>query len=405
MSTGFRGVWENPSLKKLVLARFISNFGNGLAPVAIPFGVLGLSGATASSLSLVWFANMFPLVAFMLIGGVIGDKFPRAQLVGGTDIILGILVIINGISLITNNGSVLIFAIVGFVGGILNAIWYPAMGALTSDLADEKILQESNSSIMLSSNLAMILGTAMGGILVATIGPGWAIFIDGLSFVLAGYIVYSLRKLTPSAKPSGESTLNELRSGWKEFKTHKWIVAIVAASTVIMAAERSIYSVIGPIIAKDNLGGAKSWSAILTIWGFGSVIGVIFAGKIRPKYPIRFALLTQFPTVIWMLAIGNSNSVVFIAITAFFFGIAMDLFYVLWITTIQQHVAKESISKVLAYDAWGSLALAPIALGFAGPISEKFGNSATANALALITLIALLLPFLVKEVREIKANL
>ncbi|MEY3769788.1 MAG: hypothetical protein RL390_652 [Actinomycetota bacterium] len=165
MSSGFRGVWENPALRKLVLARFISNFGNGLAPVAIPFGVLGLSGATASSLSLVWFANMFPLVTFMLIGGVIGDKFPRAQLVGGTDLILGILVLINGISLITNNGSVLIFVIVGFIGGFLNAIWYPAMGALTSDLADEKILQESNSSIMLSSNLAMIIGTAIGGIL------------------------------------------------------------------------------------------------------------------------------------------------------------------------------------------------------------------------------------------------
>ncbi|MFM1750861.1 MAG: hypothetical protein RLY80_893 [Actinomycetota bacterium] len=404
MSSGFRGVWENPALRKLVLARFISNFGNGLAPVAIPFGVLGLSGATASSLSLVWFANMFPLVTFMLIGGVIGDKFPRAQLVGGTDLILGILVLINGISLITNNGSVLIFVIVGFIGGFLNAIWYPAMGALTSDLADEKILQESNSSIMLSSNLAMIIGTAIGGILVASVGPGWAIFIDGLSFMFAGILVYSLRKLTPVVKSSSESTFKELRTGWKEFKTHKWIVAIVAASTVIMAAERSIYSVIGPIVAKENLGGAKSWSVILTVWGIGSVIGVVFAGKIRPKYPIRFALLTQFPTVIWILAVGNSNSVLLIAITAFMLGIAMDLFYVLWITTIQKVVAKESLSKVLAYDAWGSMALAPIALGFAGPISEKFGNSATANALAFVTLVALLLPFLVKEVREIRAN-
>ena len=278
------------------------------------------------------------------------------------------------------------------------------MGALTSDLADEKILQESNSSIMLSSNLAMIIGTAIGGILVASVGPGWAIFIDGLSFIFAGILVYTLRKLTPVAKSSSESTFKELRTGWKEFKTHKWIVAIVAASTVIMAAERSIYSVIGPIVAKENLGGAKSWSVILTVWGIGSVIGVVFAGKIRPKYPIRFALLTQFPTVIWILAVGNSNSVLLIAITAFMLGIAMDLFYVLWITTIQKVVAKESLSKVLAYDAWGSMALAPIALGFAGPISEKFGNSATANALAFVTLVALLLPFLVKEVREIKAN-
>jgi hypothetical protein len=83
---------------------------------------------------------------------------------------------------------------------------------------------------------------------------------------------------------------------------------------------------------------------------------------------------------------------------------AMDLFYVFWVTTIQQHVAKESLSKVLAYDAWGSMAMAPLILGIAGPIAEKFGTKTTLNALALILLVALTLPFLVKEVRDIQAT-
>ena len=81
----------------------------------------------------------------------------------------------------------------------------------------------------------------------------------------------------------------------------------------------------------------------------------------------------------------------------------MDLFYVLWVTTIQQHVAKESLSKVLAYDAWGSMAMAPLIMGIAGPIAEKFGTKTTLNSLAVIFIIALTLPFLVKEVRQIRA--
>ena len=175
MNTGLGQVWRVRNLRILVLARFISNLGNGLAPVAISFGVLGLPNGDGKALSLVMFANMLPLVLFTLVGGVIGDRFPRAALVGSTDVLLGILVVANGFSLIIGHGSVIIFVLTGFFGGILNAIWYPAMSALTSDLADPKILQESNSAIMLSSNIAMIIGTSTGGILVATPGAGWAI--------------------------------------------------------------------------------------------------------------------------------------------------------------------------------------------------------------------------------------
>ena len=73
MNSGFKGVWQTPTLRKLVAARFISNLGNGLGPIAIPFGVLGLPHGTPTSLSLVWLSTMLPLTGFMLIGGVIGD--------------------------------------------------------------------------------------------------------------------------------------------------------------------------------------------------------------------------------------------------------------------------------------------------------------------------------------------
>lgn len=404
MTSGFKGVWQTPTLRKLVAARFISNLGNGLGPIAIPFGVLGLPDGNPTALSLVWFSTMLPLTGFMLIGGVIGDKFPRAQMVGGTDILLGFIVLANGLALVSGHGSVALFIVVGFISGMLNAIWYPSMGALTTDLADEKILQESNSAIGLSSNIALIIGSSIGGVLVATLGAGWAIAIDGLTFLGAGLIVFSLRKYTPVAKPSSESTLKEIRHGWREFTSHKWIVAIVAASTIMYACERSIYSVIGPIIAKENLGGPKPWSVILTSMSLGSVFGVVVAGKIKPKYPIRVALLAQFPTVVWALALGNSDSIFLIALCGFLFGISLDLFYVLWITTIQQHVAKESMSKVLAYDAWGATAMAPLIMGLAGPTVEKFGANSTLNILAVILVMAIALPYLVREVREIKAN-
>ena len=219
----------------------------------------------------------------MLVGGVIGDRFPRAALVGLTDIILAIFVMTNGIALVTGNGSIALFVIVGLFTGFLNAIWYPSMSALTSDLADPKILQESNSAIMLSSNVAMIVGTGIGGVLVATLGAGWAIFLDGVSFLLAGLIVFSMRAATPAANSSSSSSMfQELRGGWFEFSTRTWVIVVVTSLSLLIAMERAVYSVIGPLVADKELGGPKPWSVILAAMAIGSVVGVLFAAKFKP---------------------------------------------------------------------------------------------------------------------------
>lgn len=383
-----------------MIARFVSNFGNGLAPIAISFGVLGLPNGDGRMLSLVMFANMLPLVLFTLVGGVIGDRFPRAALVGSTDVLLGILVVANGFSLIIGHGSVIIFVLTGFFGGILNAIWYPAMSVLTSDLADPKILQESNSAIMLSSNIAMIIGTSTGGILVATLGAGWAILLDGITFIIAGLIVFAMRGATPVAtKTDSTSTFHELRTGWREFSSRTWVIVVVIAFSFVVAMERAVYSVIGPLVADKQLGGPKPWSVILAAWAVGSVVGVLFAAKLRPKYPIKFAVITQLPVVLWFFSLGNTKNIFLIAAIAFVVGIVFDFFYVIWVTTLQQHIPKELLSKVMAYDVLGSLALAPLGIAIAGPLAEEFGSKIVLDWITAFALIALLAPLAFRDVR------
>ena len=402
---GLKKVWAVPNLRKLVISRFVSNLGNGLAPVAVAFGVLDLPNGNGKSLSLVMAATSLALVVFSIIGGVIGDRFPRAWLVGGTDILLAFLVIANGIAYVTDNGSVILFTIVGFLSGVLNAIWYPAMSALTSDLADPEILQDSNAATMLSSNIAMILGTAVAGVIVATIGPGWAIIIDGLTFLIAGLLVYSMRSATPAiTRSESSSTLSEIKTGWREFSSRKWVFLVVVSFSFVVSMERAVYSVLGPLVADEKLGGPKPWSFILATWAVGSVVGVLFAAKVRPRYPIRVAIIAQFPLFLWFYSLGNIRNIFVIALFSFLVGIAFDFFYVLWVTTLQQHIPKESLSKVMAYDVLGSLALAPIGLAIAGPIAEVYGTSVVLNVISFAFLICLVVPLLSREVRMTEAR-
>jgi len=397
---GLKKVWAVRNLRRLVISRFVSNLGNGLAPVAIAFGVLELPNGDGKSLSLVMASTSLSLVLFSLLGGVIGDRFPRAWIVGGADILLAILVMANGIAYVTGNGSIILFTVVGFFSGVLNAIWYPAMSALTSDLADPEILQDSNAATMLSSNIAMILGTAVAGVIVATIGPGWAIIIDGVTFLIAGLLVYSMRSATPVVERSeSSSTIHEIKTGWREFSSRRWVFLVVISFSFVVSMERAVYSVLGPLVADEKLGGPKPWSVILATWAIGSVVGVLFAAKVRPRYPIRVAIIVQFPLFLWFFSLGNTTNVYLIAIFSFFVGIAFDFFYVLWVTTLQQHIPKESLSKVMSYDVLGSLALAPIGIAVAGPIAEHYGTSPVLNVISFAFIVCMAAPLLSREVR------
>ena len=397
---GLRKVWAVRNLRRLVLSRFVSNLGNGLAPVAVSFGVLELPNGDGKSLSLVMATTSLALVLFSLLGGVIGDRFPRAWVVGGADVLLAILVMANGIAYVTGNGSVILFTVVGFFSGVLNAIWYPAMSALTSDLTDPEILQDSNAATMLSGNIALILGTAIAGAIVATIGPGWAIIIDGVTFLIAGLLVYSMRSATPVVERSElSSTIHEMKTGWREFSSRRWVFLVVISFSFVVSMERAVYSVLGPLVADEKLGGPKPWSLILATWAIGSVVGVLFAAKVRPRYPIRVAIIAQFPLFLWFFSLGNTTNVYLIAIFSFFVGIAFDFFYVLWVTTLQQHIPKESLSKVMSYDVMGSLALAPIGIAVAGPIAEHYGTSPVLNVISFAFIVCMAAPLLSREVR------
>jgi MFS family permease len=163
--------------------------------------------------------------------------------------------------------------------------------------------------------------------------------------------------------------------------------------------ERAVYSVLGPLVADEKLGGPKPWSIILAAWAVGSVVGVVFAGKVRPRFPIRVAIIVQFPVFLWFFSLANTTNILIISIISFFVGIAFDFFYVLWVTTLQQHIPKESLSKVMSYDVLGSLALAPIGIAVAGPIAENVGTSTILNVFTFAAALCIFAPLLSREVR------
>jgi MFS family permease len=398
-------LWRIPRYRTLLLARFVSNIGNGMAPIALAFGVLSLDGADAGSLSLVTTSQMIPLVAFLLIGGVAADRFGRSQLVGSTDIIGSGVVAISAIAFITGNASVPLLCVNGFIFGVLNALWYPAFSGLMPMIVPGPLLQGANSILGFGANVGYTLGASVAGFIVATAGPGWGLLGDATSFLIAGLLVLSLRLPKTFVEQSDDdrtSMITQLRVGWNDFSSRRWIVLIVGAFAFYHLAFEAFIAVLAPVHMKDEFDGARAMGTMMFGFGLGSILGTGLAFRFKPRRPLLLAVGVMPMGAAWMLATGFSAPLWMLFIAAAGTGVAVDVMYANWMTTLQTNVPEEALSRVGSYDAFGSLAFAPIGLLIAGPMVHALGSRASIFIMGFIALFAVLTPLLSSEVRRLQ---
>ncbi len=385
----------------LALSRFISNVGNGISPIALAYGVLSLPGATGKDLSIVMAARFGPLLAFMLFGGVLADRFQRNRLVGGSDMLGSFLAATSALSLIVGFSSVWLLVLMGGLFGILNAIWWPAMSGVLPEILPKEKLQEGNAVIGLMTNIGYILGTLSGGVIVANIGSGWGLLVDAISFFIAGVIVWNL-PLIGKFKEKSPGILHDLIIGWKEFISRSWVIAMVFAFALINMAFESMLSVLGPLNFSDLHTGPKYWSYNLAGLAIGMLIAGVWILKVKIRKPLFLAMALIAISAVWDFSLALNLPLFFSVIAAFFSGISLEIFTVTWTTSLQSHIPEESYSRVNSYDALGSYGIAPLGIVFAGPLAMRFGVHSILWITGLITLIAALLSLLVRSVRELE---
>lgn len=385
----------------LIFSRFISNVGNGLSPIALAYGVLSLKGATGTDLSLVMTARIAPMIIFMLLGGVIGDRFKRNRIVGGSDVIGSLLAGTSAISFIAGFANVPLLCLMGGLFGILNALWWPAMSGVLPEILPKESLQKGNAVVGLLSNFGFVFGALVGGTVVTLFGSGWALLVDAMTFMIAGLLVWNIN-LPPMPEREKNSMFHDLKIGWYEFVSRSWVVAIVVGFTFVNLCFEATLTVLGPLAYNSDGHGPRNWSFNLAAITLGMIAGGIASFKIHFSRPLVLGMLSIALVPIWIYSMGFELALPIVLLGAFIAGVAVEIFTVVWGTSMQTHIPEESYSRVVSYDAFGSYALAPIGIAFAGPIANWIGTPRTLVIAASITLVAALLPLMLKSVRGLK---
>jgi MFS family permease len=401
MREQMRELRNYPGFYSLAASRFISNVGNGISPIALAYGVLSLPGATGKDLSIVMAARFVPLLGFMLFGGVIADRFQRNRLVGSSDMIGSFIAGVSALSLIAGFSSTWLLALMGGIFGILNAIWWPAMSGVLPEIVPKDKLQQGNAVVGLLTNIGYIVGTLSGGVIVSTVGAGWGLMADAVTFFVAGVIVWFL-PITGRAKDKSPGIIHDLTVGWREFISRSWVIAMVFTFALINMAFESMLSVLGPLNFNDPKTGPQQWSYNLAGLSIGMLIGGIWILKVKVGRPLFLAMVLIALSAAWDFTLAFDAPLAISIAASIFSGISLEIFMVTWNTSLQHHVPEESYSRVSSYDTLGSFGIAPLGIVIAGPLAMHFGVNTILIITGLTTLIASVASLFVPSVRNLR---
>lgn len=390
-------VLHEREFRKLFIGQATSVAGSMLALVALPFAVLEIGGS-ATDIGIVEAAYMLPMVLAVTVGGVWADRVDRRRLMLTVDVVRMVLTSTIAGLLLTDVLTVraLLFLQIGM--GVCDAFFRPAYTGLVPQVVSPGRLQQANALQGLVSSGSVTLGAAVGGLLVAALGPGWAIAMQGGTFFVSAVFLWLLRPppVAPvaSARPTvleagapavGDAPpvapaagfLADLRLGWREFTSHTWLWVMVAGASVWLMTGEAPLTVLGPIVTREHYDGARTWGFLAAGMGLGQIAGGVIALRWRPRRPFLVLAcgmsLTSLPLA--LLAMTAPAWTLFVGAACL--GVVWGMFDPFWLTAMQREIPPEMISRVSSYDYLGSLAFYPLGLAVAGPVADLIGVPAT----------------------------
>ncbi|MFJ8695736.1 MFS transporter [Streptomyces roseolilacinus] len=397
---GSRPEWAGRNYVLLTAAAVVTSLGSHGALVAAAFAVLD-SGGDGGDVGMVAAARTLPLVLFLLVGGAVADRLPRHRVMVAANALNCVSQAAFAVLVLTDRAQLWQMMVLTALCGTGQAFFSPAAEGMLMSSVEGEQASRAFALFRMAMSSAAIGGAALGGALVAAFGPGWVLAVDAAAFALAGALRAFLDVSHIPARVPGSGLLADLREGWDEFVSRPWLWAIVAQFSVVVAVVGAAESVYGPLVARDALGGARPWGLALAAFGVGTLGGALLMMRWKPRRLLLMGTLCVFPLALPSAALAVPLPVGGLAAVMFVSGVAIEVFGVAWMTSLHQEIPEEKLSRVAAYDWFGSTAMLPLSTAAAGPVADLFGRSRALWGCAALIVLVTALVLLVPDVRNL----
>ncbi len=368
--------------------------GSMMSGVAVAFAVLEVENSP-SVLGVVLAAETIPMVLLLLFGGVVADRLPRVLVLRAGNVIMGLARGAFALLVITDTAELWMLILLQVVVGSCQAVIQPALAGLMPQLVPREVLQQANVLQSMVRGGLRVLGPTVAALLVVTVGAGWAVAVDAITWLLAAAMLVRV-KLPPRERDRDtESTLTELREGWSLFVGTTWLWVIVLVFGVLNAIHIGALFTLGPVVAKDTI-GEQGWGLMLSAESVGLLAMTVVLLRFRLERPLLLGMLGCSLLSVPIVMLGADPRLVALVLAAFVGGAGLEVFSLGWSLAMQENVEERMLSRAYSYDMLGSFVAIPIGQLAFGPLGEAFGYSdvlvISGVVYAVVALSALLSP-------------
>jgi MFS family permease len=397
---GTRELLSHAPFRSQFLANAFSAVGSSLTPVALSLGVLHATGSV-SQLGLVLSAYALPQVLLMVFGGVWADRLPRQRVMLVADAVRMVTQLGFGAMLITGWSPLGLMMALQAACGAASAMFLPASFGLVGDTTPPGRRQEANALLSLTRNLSYTLGPIGAGVLVTSVGAGWSLVIDGLTFAASMFFLSRLVLPEREIDEDEPGFFRELRDGWREVTRRSWVWTTIVYCMVFNVLFAT-YQVLGPASLIDDDNAGVAWGLIVSALGLGQLLGSAAALAWKPQRPLLTGRLVMLGVAPVLAALALSAPLPVLVATSLLCGFAISFPDTLWDAALQEHIDPSAHARVSAFDFFGSFLLRPVGLGLAGACAALLGTSATLVAAAAIMAIATVISLLDRQTRSLR---
>jgi len=353
-------------------SRISDTVGMNMAGVALAFAVLDATDNSATAVGQVLAAHTIPLVLFLLFGGVIADRLPRTLVLQASNLMAALTQGILAFLVITGQAELWMFLVLAAVNGTADAVGFPAMASMVPQLVPRAQLQPANALISLSRGGLTIAGPTLAALLVVTVGPGWALAVNALTWVVSTLLLIPV--VIPPRPPKAEqtTTFQELREGWTLFIGTTWLWVVVLAFGFLNAIHTGAWFTLGPAVAKQTI-GEQGWGFVLSAESAGLLLMTVILLRVKLRRPLLTGMLGCTLMGIPMTVLGVQPHLLLLILVGFVAGAGIEVFSMGWNLAMQENIEDAMLSRAYSYDALGSFVAMPVGQLAYGPLGELFG--------------------------------
>ena len=249
----------------LFLGQATSTIGDRIVYVALALYVTDIGSPT--DVGIVLAAATFPLVAFLLFGGVWADRLPRHKVMIATDLARFALHALLAALIFTDAIEIWHLVVIEALFGSAEAFFRPAYTGLVPQTVPEERIQDAKAATGALETVAEFAGPALATALVLGLGAGWAFALDALTFLVSAAFLLGVRPRERGVAEPRQSVLVELREGWVEVRSRAWVWVTLVVFSLALLLCFAPYTTLGPTVAEEEFGSTGVYGLLAAATG------------------------------------------------------------------------------------------------------------------------------------------